>query len=294
VQLDSTQVVVRERSMLELLDLSLHVLRHYGAGLLLPLAAHVLPFALWNALVLHQLTDVDYADGSFVEYIWLMILLVYFQAQWATSLATLYLGKAIFLAPPTWNELWTDYRAMFWQLVWCQGLLRLALPATLFPAILIFWPEEAAWAHGLLTVSALVVAFVRAWRPYINEIVLLERNPLFSSEADAMTVGRRSALLHDPSAGELIGRWIGVGLLAVLIGTAIVFTLQTGLGTFFNQWGWGPLMLHLALPASLWLIASYVAVLRFLSYLDLRIRREGWEVELKMRAESVRLTKSWI
>jgi hypothetical protein len=28
---------------------------------------------------------------------------------------------------------------------------------------------------------------------------------------------------------------------------------------------------------------------RFLSYLDLRIRHEGWEVELLMRAEGLRL-----
>ena len=30
-------------------------------------------------------------------------------------------------------------------------------------------------------------------------------------------------------------------------------------------------------------------VVRFLSYLDLRIRHEGWEVELLMRAEALRL-----
>ena len=48
-------------------------------------------------------------------------------------------------------------------------------------------------------------------------------------------------------------------------------------------------MLHLGFPAALWLIAGYMAVVRFLNYLDLRIRHEGWEVELRLRAEAVRL-----
>jgi len=31
-------------------------------------------------------------------------------------------------------------------------------------------------------------------------------------------------------------------------------------------------------------VAGYFSVVRFLSYLDLRIRREGWEVELIVHA----------
>ena len=45
------------------------------------------------------------------------------------------------------------------------------------------------------------------------------------------------------------------------------------------------------LPAAIWLSLGYFAVVRFLSYLDLRIRTEGWEVELIMRAEGARLTR---
>jgi len=39
----------------------------------------------------------------------------------------------------------------------------------------------------------------------------------------------------------------------------------------------------------MWTTAGYLAVVRFLAYLDLRIRQEGWEVELRMRAEGTRL-----
>ena len=44
-------------------------------------------------------------------------------------------------------------------------------------------------------------------------------------------------------------------------------------------------------PATLWMVAAYFTVVRFLGYLDLRIRREGWEVELLMRAELDRWTR---
>lgn len=30
----------------------------------------------------------------------------------------------------------------------------------------------------------------------------------------------------------------------------------------------------------------FIAVFRFITYLDCRIRREGWDVELKLRAEA--------
>jgi hypothetical protein len=40
------------------------------------------------------------------------------------------------------------------------------------------------------------------------------------------------------------------------------------------------------------MLVSYVTVFRFLSYLDLRIRLEGWEVELKIRAEANRMSES--
>ena len=41
------------------------------------------------------------------------------------------------------------------------------------------------------------------------------------------------------------------------------------------------------------MVASYLTVVRFFSYLDLRIRREGWEVELVMRAERAQLARHW-
>ena len=47
----------------------------------------------------------------------------------------------------------------------------------------------------------------------------------------------------------------------------------------------------IGVPAAMWTVAAFFAVVRYLSYLDLRIRREGWEVELQVRAEAERLTR---
>ena len=44
--------------------------------------------------------------------------------------------------------------------------------------------------------------------------------------------------------------------------------------------------------AALWIIAGYAAVVRFLSYIDIRIRQEGWAVELRVRAEGQLLVDS--
>jgi hypothetical protein len=51
-------------------------------------------------------------------------------------------------------------------------------------------------------------------------------------------------------------------------------------------------MLEVVYPASLWIAAVYFAIVNYLSYLDLRIRREGWEVELKLRAAALDLREN--
>ena len=44
-------------------------------------------------------------------------------------------------------------------------------------------------------------------------------------------------------------------------------------------------------PLAVWLTVAFFTVVRFLSYLDLRIRREGWEVWLKLHSEADRLAR---
>ena len=48
-------------------------------------------------------------------------------------------------------------------------------------------------------------------------------------------------------------------------------------------------MVEVCWPLALWIVVMFMTVLRFLCYLDLRIRQEGWEVELLLRAEAAKL-----
>ena len=61
-------------------------------------------------------------------------------------------------------------------------------------------------------------------------------------------------------------------------------------GAILHDWSWGPVMVTVCVPVSMWIASAFFCVVRYLSYLDLRIRHEGWEVELQMRAEASRIT----
>jgi hypothetical protein len=145
---------------------------------------------------------------------------------------------------------------------------------------------------------AIFAGAFRAMRPYIAEIVLLEKNPLgwtsggSSPDPAKTTIGQRSATLQGASSGDLIGRWVGAGGAALGLVLAIQCTFWFASGVFLNTWSWGPVMTEFFAPLSMWLVACYFTVVRFLSYLDLRIRTEGWEVELRLRAEAARLTRT--
>jgi hypothetical protein len=88
----------------------------------------------------------------------------------------------------------------------------------------------------------------------------------------------------------------------VLLAWVVLYAAYMLQGMLLSDWWFylstehGPMLnvdwfkLQIVYPLCLWLIVVFLAVVRFLSYLDLRIRHEGWEVELLMRAEALRLT----
>ena len=78
-------------------------------------------------------------------------------------------------------------------------------------------------------------------------------------------------------------------MIAILLTGTVFGTFLFISGVFFNDWWPGPTMLLTIFPLSMWIVAGFMTVARFLSYLDLRIRHEGWEVELLLRAEATRM-----
>ncbi len=296
MQLDNTRIAVVERGTLEVLDLALHVLRAYARPLLQTLLLLVVPLMIINQLLLGWLVaPVDFSAswtgedfGRVSRYLINMSLLVFLEAPLASAFATAYLGRAVFLDQPRIGELLREMRSLAVPLIWNLGILRGVLPAWLLVLLIDRESDYSGWEAWLI-VLAVCVAGLRAFRPFITEITVLERLPLVRRSVGAMTIGRRSALLHNPAASDLLARWMGTSLVGVLLTLGVYGAFLFASGIILNQWTLSSLLLQFCLPASMWVTTLYLCVVRFLSYLDLRIRHEGWEVELRLRAEASRL-----
>lgn len=290
MQLDKTRIAVRERGVLDTLDLSLHVLRAYAGALLITMALGALPLMALNywliGWMLQELNDWDLP----LRFIWHMGLLVYLEAPLASVFATAYLGQAVFLDRPQLVEVVRRVVKLLPRIAWCQLVVR-----GTGGAWLLLWAADPAADFNpfsevfLPMLIVLYASLLRAFRPFLNEIVLLELNPLFNRDRDGFTIGRRSSMLHREASGDLIVRWLGAATIGGLLALGTYLTLLFCSAVLWNNWTPGPLMLRIGYPVALWLTVMYLTVFRFLSYLDLRIRQEGWEVELRVRAEAARM-----
>jgi len=289
VKLDRTRIAIVERNQPELLDLSFLVLGEFfvpTTGLVLILAV---PLAIMNYFLIEWMAAGFIEDLRIWRYLWTISLLVYVQAPFASVLATAYLAKVTFYEQPTFGALIRDVLSLGHRIVWTQLILRGVL-LLIWMVLMVERDDSFSLAEGFLPCVCFGIFVWRSLRPYINEIVLLERSPI-RAKSDQITIGKRSNRLHGPNAGELFGRGIVMVPVTFTLGLAILGLLWFIVATFTNDWGWGPVMVHVAAPATLWCLAIYMTVFRFLSYLDLRIRREGWEVELMMRAEATRMNE---
>jgi hypothetical protein len=275
IAFDRTRIAVRERGFLDLLDLSLKVLREHLFPLATAWAVGVTPFLALNYWLLSgygtwPTTPDEFESetiGDIVGYLFFLSLLMAWQAPVAGSWMTLYLGQAMFKGRPDVGRLAADWLRSLPQLLVLQGLVR-----------------------GLCMVSCVLCWLPTAVFPFLNEVVLLERNRLFRTAKVNMTTFRRSSALHSQRQGDLFGR----STLSLLIGVPLVAgtwaTVSFLAGCIYPKTVvWRIVELDAAVAG--WLVLGYFTVVRFLNYLDLRIRTEGWEVELHMRAEADRITR---
>ncbi|HYW81603.1 MAG TPA: hypothetical protein VE890_18605 [Thermoguttaceae bacterium] len=267
MQFDDNHIAIRERDLLDVLDLSLRVCRAYAGPLSRALAIGAIPAMLINAWLLSDLADFDIQWGTPFQYVFWMIVLVVWELPLVTAPMTLYLGRALFGDRPRPGEIAREFVRALPQMLLFQGILRamLILPIT--------------WI------------FLFAVWPYLSEVILLERNPIRAGRSRRMTTWRRRKHLHEGYVAELFARWLGSATAAVLLCLAVWGSITMAAGTLVNDWQWHDTVFTVFAPLAMWVVVGYFAVVRFLGYLDLRIRREGWEVELSMRAEKTRLTR---
>ncbi len=267
MQLDSNRIVIRERGLLDLLDLALFVIRTFAGPLIGALALGIVPAMLLNAWILADLAEPGFDEPIPMAYMWWMLMLVVWETPLVTSFATLYLGEAAFQERPHMGSVFRSAIHALPQLIVFQVLLR----GLLMPLVVTWFFPFAVW-------------------PYLNEVILLERNPL-RKQPGRITTYRRTRALHFGAAGDLFARWMVAAGFGSLLAVSLWISMQITVGMLLNEWQWEGLTYTLYYPLALWIVVGYFTVVRFLGYLDLRIRREGWEVELMMRAEGARLSR---
>jgi hypothetical protein len=298
VQLDRTLIAIHERSLLETLDLSLHVVRRYLWPLAVTFSMGAVPLAVVNHFLVGWMLDVEMREEYFyveelpsiMRYFWGMTGLVFLSAPLASVFATKFLGDAVFVERPGLWSVWTAVWKLAPRVAWCQLLVRGILAGWLLYFSLERQVDFQVGRELLLMMILLAYAgAVRAWRPFINEVVLLECNPLVARSDTVITVSKRSSHLHAPSSGDLMSRWVSSAAIACFLTGTVFGAFLFCSGVFLNDWRPGPWMLLTIYPLSLWIVAGFMTVVRFLSYLDVRIRHEGWETELLLRAEAARI-----
>ena len=134
-----------------------------------------------------------------------------------------------------------------------------------------------------LLVCGLPVLLLYLGSPYLSEIILLERNPVGGTF-------NRSTALHTQAGSLIFGRWLASLFFGCLLIFCFWMTISFLRSTLAGTQAFSLTALTIDAPLAQWLVFTFFAVARFLCYLDMRIRREGWEIELKMRAEAAKLS----
>jgi hypothetical protein len=233
------------------------------------------------------------------RYLLHLIALWFLEFPLASLPATLLIGKQIFFENLTYRQLLAELKPLAWRVVLILGILRAGLLGLLLEPFI----DREDTFNPFLEVVLLVIFFCgwavvrRAAAPYAPEILALEACKLKTKKKNELSYWRRSSSLHNPILGDSIGRLVTCGVVV----TALVWILysvtlvgdfvglrQTNID-FLNSVLSNRVLLTVALPLTIWAASIYATVFRFLTYLDSRIRLEGWEVELQLKAERTRI-----
>ncbi len=134
---------------------------------------------------------------------------------------------------------------------------------------------------------------------FLQEIVLLE-------QLHGRHVGKRVGEIMSHTFWTAMGRYTAIVLFAMVVSISLFTIFDIGAGTLlgypivigrtsaffaeelFYLLIWDPLAIA-TLSAAVWLVYPLARLAWFFCYIDARIRKEGWDVELHFRVESQRL-----
>jgi hypothetical protein len=246
---DRTLVQIRERSYLDILDLALVVIRHRPATIG---GAAVLGIAPWAVLNAWLTADSEEARAP------IQLILIALEAPIAMAPLTIVLGGLMFGTRPRSRQVVATMLRLLGPMLFYQGFLR-----------------------GVLVCSVVLAWLVPVRFAFLNEVVLLERGRWWK-------VWSRCGDLASDRGGELFGQWLSQVTFGSMFVLAFWVASARVVGVFEGELTWVDSGFDLVFNAwaivGVWVAMAFFAVVRFLTYIDQRIRLEGWEVELRLRA----------
>jgi hypothetical protein len=253
MDLSRTRVVLRERALIDVLDLGLRFLIEHGAA-----------YAKTAAIVLPPFFLVSEALGRTAGPI----------AAWTFAIFTMAFAAAPFTVLASrlvFEEDVTVIRAIG-TAVRASGRLFVLRLATVGGATLgfLFFMAPAVWF--------LAVAL------FVSEVAVLEH----AGVAAALT---RSARIVRQGSGQAVMALLLLAILHLLVvfaadsggRTVITALLESRAPAAIWDDGWSTLGL-----LGFWLFVPYLATARFLVYLDIRTRSEGWDIQTRFAALATR------
>jgi hypothetical protein len=212
----------------------------------------MLGIAPWAALNAWLTAD---AEGARVP---IQLLLIALEAPIAMAPLTIVLGGLMFGSRPGPRQVVSTILRQLGPMLIYQGLLR-----------------------GVLVGSVVLAWLVPVRFAFLNEVVLLERGRWWK-------VWSRCGDLASGRGGELFGQWLSQVSFGSMFVLAFWVASARVAGVFEGELTWVDSGLDLVFNAwaivGVWVALAFFAVVRFLTYIDQRIRLEGWEVELRLRA----------
>ena len=303
MQLDRTEIVIRQRTGLELFDLSLLLLKRHIGKIAATMALLGLPLLALDVFSLAWMLGEDaYLASEHLEapreimwwrYTGHLVLLFTLQFQLISLPTAVFLGNIIFFESINLRQLMRRLLPVTWRALYVLGVQRLGLVN-----LVLLWTInrsvafEAAKEIWMLCVFSSIALLLRASWPFAPEILGLEFCKLRTGKGGELSYWQRSKGLHNPMASENFTRFMASSFFAIMLCLMLLGTALFLQGVASGNWLWNRWFDFLILPLCMWLVGLFMAVFRFLSYLDSRIRLEGWEVELQIRAEANRLWQS--
>jgi len=255
MRLDQTLISIRERHQVDLFDLALVVIRRRPWPLAWAAFGGFAPFVALNAWVFAWLGEAGSPLG---------LILWWFEAPVAAAPLTVVLGKMMFGEPLALRGMIRQLGRSAGTLLMTHGVLRF-LPGYWLPPRLVFSNEMILLEHAV---------WAKLWK------------------RGADLAGGREGTLFFQSIFQVGAIWTFATVIDLGLGRLLQAVLAEDL-----TWDWpeSTVLTSLVYQVPIWLGVGFLAVVRFLTYIDQRIRLEGWEIKLRLHAaaEAMAEDQAW-